>query len=364
MTLNELISHLEGLFPRYLQEDYDNSGLQIGQANVAIQGVLVALDCTEVIVQEAIDKKCNVIVVHHPLLFKGIKRIGWASEIERIIHRCIKHDIAVYAIHTNIDNHISGVNGKIADILGLIQRRVLVPKKQTLYKLSVYTPIDHQQAVHDSLCRVGAGGIGEYRDCAFFTEGVGTFTPSKEANPTIGKADEPTEVAEVKMEYLIEKHRLAESLEAMRSKHPYEEVAHDLILLENTNGALGSGLVGILPEAIEAEKFLLELKNRFRCGVIKHTKLTGKMIKKVALCGGSGSFLTSEALRQNADIFISADFKYHDFFAAEGKIILADIGHYESEQYTSALLVEIIQEKFPTFAVRLTENNTNPINIL
>ena len=364
MKLFQLTAYLEERFPLNLQEDYDNSGLQLGDPSMDITSVLVALDCTEAIVEEAIQTGSNLILVHHPILFKGIKRLGVSTEIERILHRCIKQDIAIYAIHTNLDNHIDGVNSKIASTIGLRQCRILQPKPHTLFKLVVYTPVDSEERVHEAICAAGAGNIGNCYNCGYTTVGIGKFTPNEKANPSIGEAHVPTRQEEAKMEYLLEKQNIGTVLSAMKRAHPYEEVAYDLIALENSNAQVGSGMIGELPEPMDALDFLSQLKEAFNCGVIRYTALQNKPIRTVALCGGAGSFLLSQAILQNADIFISGDFKYHEFFGAENKIIIADIGHYESEQYTSALLVEIIREKFPTFAVRLTVNNTNPINFL
>ncbi len=364
MKLFQLTAYLEERFPLNLQEDYDNSGLQLGDPSMEITRVLVALDCTEAIVKEAIETGSNVILVHHPILFKGIKRIGVSTEIERILSQCIKHDIAIYAIHTNLDNHIDGVNAKIAETIGLTQCRVLQPKQHTLFKLLVYTPEDSEERVHEAVCAAGAGNIGNYYNCGYATLGTGTFTPNEKANPAIGEAHVPTRLQEAKMEYILEKNNIGAVLAAMKAAHPYEEVAYDLIALENSNTQVGSGMIGQLPAPIDELEFLNHLKHAFNCGVIRYTALQQKPIRTVALCGGAGSFLLAQAIQQNADIFISGDFKYHEFFGAENKIVIADIGHYESEQYTSALLVEIIREKFPTFAVQLTVNNTNPINFL
>ena len=364
MKLQHVSAFLEGKFPSYLQEDYDNSGWQLGDPQHQLTGVLVALDCTEAIVEEAIRKQCNLIIAHHPILFKGLKRLGVSSEIERIIHRCIKHDIAIYAIHTNLDNHIQGVNGKIAEKIGLHQCKILAPKGNTLFKLSFYTPVADQAKVHQAVCEAGAGMIGNYYNCGFSIEGKGTFTPNEFANPTLGQAHVPTELTEVKMEYVVSREKVHAVLDAAKNAHPYEEVAHEIIMLHNTNQEIGSGLIGQLNAPMDELAFLKQLKETFQCEGIRHTALLGKPIQTVAVCGGAGSFLLADALRQKADVFISGDFKYHEFFGAENRILIADIGHYESEQYTSELIVGLIREKFPTFAVQLTENNTNPINFL
>ncbi len=364
MKLFQLTAYLEERFPLNLQEDYDNSGLQLGDLSMEITRALVALDCTEVIVEEAIRNGSNLIIVHHPILFKGIKRIGVSSEIERMLRRCIKHDIAIYAIHTNLDNHIDGVNAKIASKLGLTKCRILQSLPHSLLKLVVYAPLEAQESVHEAICSAGAGNIGNYYNCGFAAVGIGTFTPNDKANPSIGKAHVPSNLQEAKMEYILEKHKVNAVISAMKEAHPYEEVAYDIIALENMNTQLGSGMIGELPNPIDEMSFLTRLKQTFNCGAIRYTALQHKPIRTVALCGGAGSFLLPQAIQKNADIFISADFKYHEFFGAEGNIVIADIGHYESEQFTSTLLVDIIKEKFPTFAVQLTENNTNPINFL
>lgn len=362
MKTKELIDYLEGRFPLYLQESYDNCGLQIGDIDQDVSGILVALDCTEAVIDEAISLHYNTIITHHPLLFKGIKRIGKSTSIERIIRKCIKHDVVLYALHTNLDNHGEGVNKRICEKLGIFQPRPLVPYRGNLYKLVVFTPQDAVDSLHKALGDAGAGGIGNYYDCGFHSPGIGLFTPNEQATPSLGTAHVPERVEEMKMEYLVPKNKLHQVLRAMHETHPYEEVAHDVLLLENADPTLGSGMVGELAVPMEEQAFLSFVKETFNASVIRTSPLLTRTISRVAVCGGSGSFLLGEALRQQADVFISSDFKYHEFFEAEGKLMIADIGHYESEQFTQDLLVEIIQEKFPTFAVRITEHNTNPIN--
>ena len=364
MVLRKLIQFLENKFPLGLQEDYDNSGLQLGDVNQEISGVLIALDCTEAIIDEALEKKCNVILVHHPLLFKGIKRIGTSTSTERIIRKCIQNDLNVYAIHTNLDNHIDGVNAKIAEKIGLQVREILLPKVGLLFKLSIYIPTENVELFHESMCETGVGSIGNYIDCSFQTLGIGTFTPTGSANPTIGSLGEVTKQEETRIDYLIEKNQVEKALNTMRLAHPYEEVAHDLIPLSNVHGLRGSGMIGMLDAPKPGKTLLEELKAVFNCGTIKYTAEVRENVHKIAFCGGSGSFLLERAIQMGADVFISADFKYHDYFRAEGKIQIIDIGHFESEQFTCELLAEIIQEIIPTFAVHLTENNTNPVNYI
>jgi dinuclear metal center YbgI/SA1388 family protein len=364
MELQVLVNFLEKEFPLSLQEDYDNSGLQLGDKKSEIKGVLVSLDCTEQVVLEAIEKNCNVLICHHPLLFKGLKKITTATYVERTVRLCIQHDIAVYAVHTNLDNHPKGVNFEISKRIGLMNTKILAPKNAPLYKLSVYTPIAALEAVDAAIFEAGGGSIGEYSACHFRQEGIGTFKPSPIANPTIGEIEVRSEVEEYKVDYLVEAQHLDGVLNAMNSAHPYEVVAHDIILLQNQAENLGAGQIGELPSPCDEKEFLERIKEIFACKGIRYTKFLNKPIKKVAVCGGSGSFLTKAAIRQGADCYITSDIKYHEFFDAEEQLLLVDIGHYESEQYTSHRLMEILKEKFTNFAIRLSEINTNPINYL
>ena len=362
ITVKSIIKSLEEQFPLEWQEPYDNSGLQIGTLENQVTGILLALDCTEEIVDEAIAKKLNLIIVHHPIFFKGIKRITPTHSIGRIVQRCIKNEITVYAIHTNLDNHILGVNGKIAEKIGLHQCKILAPKENSLYKVSFYTPVADQAQVHEAVCEAGAGMIGNYYNCGFTVEGKGTFTPNEFANPTLGKAHVPTVLAEAKMEYVVSHDKVSAVLNAAKSAHPYEEVAHEIILLQNTNQEIGSGIIGKLKTPMDEMEFLKQLKDTFQSGCIRHTTLLGKPLRTVAVCGGSGSFLLPNAIREEADIFISGDFKYHEFFESEGKIVIADIGHFESEQFTSDLLHEFLHPKFKEISIVTSGINTNPIH--
>lgn len=364
MQLAQIIQFLEQKFPLDLQESYDNAGLIYGRPEQEITGALVSLDCTEAIVDEAIETGCNLIIAHHPIVFKGLKKLNGKTYIERVVERCIQHQIAIYAIHTNLDNHHQGVNQKIASKLGLVNTRILKPMSKQLSKLVVYVPKTDFQKVDLAILGAGAGQIGKYSECHFRSEGIGTFTPGKDANPVIGTIHVREEVQEIKLEYVVSNHLISDVLTAMKQAHPYEEVAYELIALLNQHQDLGAGMVGELPEPIESLEFLKKIKDIFNCGCIKYTALVQPQIKTVALCGGSGSFLLPDAIRAKADLYISADFKYHEFFDAESKLIIADIGHFESEQYTSELLTEIIKENFPNFAIRLTKLNTNPVNYL
>ncbi|MFT3700948.1 MAG: Nif3-like dinuclear metal center hexameric protein [Agriterribacter sp.] len=361
MKIKDIINVLESLAPPSLQESYDNAGLITGNAQEECTGVICSLDVTETILEEAIRKKCNLIVAHHPIIFRGIKRLTGKNNTERAIITSIKHDIAIYAIHTNLDNVLNGVNGKIADRLGLIDQQILLSKEGILKKLYTFVPHSHAEAVRAAIWQAGGGNIGNYSECSFNAEGTGTFKGNDTTTPFVGKPGELHYEKEIKVEVIFPAWLQSQIIAALQTAHPYEEVAFDIIQLSNNYQAAGSGITGLLPEPVEETAFLTLLKNAFHLPVIRHTGLRGKMIKKVAICGGAGSFLIPNALASKSDIYITSDIKYHEFFEADNKILMADIGHFESEQFTIDLLHDILREKFPTFAVLKTEVNTNPV---
>lgn len=361
MIVNQITNFLETIAPTSLQEDYDNAGLLTGNASMPCTGVLISLDCTEAIVQEAIDKKCNLIVVHHPIIFSGLKKINGKNYVERTIIKAIKNDIAIYAIHTNLDNVLHGVSGKMAKLLGLQNIQILSQKKNILQKLAVFVPKENAQQLIDALFAEGAGNIGNYSECSFSTTGIGSFMPEENASPAKGKIGTRNSSEEIKIEVIFPAWLQGQIIQAMKANHPYEEVAHDIYNLANTYQETGSGIVGNLPEAITEKDFLAKLSAIFKVKVVRHTALTGKKIQKVALCGGAGSFLINAAKVAGADVYVTADVKYHEFFDADGQLLLADIGHYESEQFTIDLLFELLSDKFPNFALLKTGVNTNPV---
>jgi dinuclear metal center YbgI/SA1388 family protein len=362
MKLKDLIKHLESIAPLAYQEDYDNAGLLVGNENNEVHSALVALDCTEAIVDEAILHNCDLIITHHPIIFKGLKKLNGKNYIERVILKAIKHDIALYAIHTNLDSVQQGVNKVICDRLGIVNPVMLSPKKGQLKKLVTYCPLAEADAVRDAVFAAGAGNIGNYSECSFNSTGSGTFKGNEETDPYVGVPGIRHQEQEVKIETIFRAQDERKVLLALFETHPYEEVAYDIYPLENKNQEVGAGMVGFLEAAMDANNFLQLVKTQMKASVIRHTEILPKPIRKVAVCGGSGSFLLKDALAAGADAFVTADFKYHEFFDAEQKLIIADIGHFESEQFTSNLLLDIIKEKFPNFAIRLTAQNTNPIN--
>ncbi len=361
MKLSQLTTYLESLAPPAYQEDYDNSGLIVGHPDQDIFQALVSLDCTEAVVDEAIAKNCQVIVSHHPIVFKGLKRFNGKSYIERVVEKAIRNNIALYAIHTNLDNMMNGVNARICQTLGLDNYRILAPKHNLLKKLVTYVPQSHAEAVRSALFAAGAGNIGNYSECSFNADGTGTFKAGPDTNPYVGEQGKQHHENEVRIETIFPAILESKILMALVLAHPYEEVAYDLYALTNQHQQVGAGMIGELNTPVDEETFLFHIKEKMKAHVIRHTALTGKHIKKVAVCGGSGGFLLKQAIAAGADIFITADYKYHEFFDAEGKIVIADIGHFESEQFTQQLLYENITNKFINFAVRLTEVNTNPV---
>jgi len=364
MIVQDVINHLEELSPLAYAEDFDNVGLLVGNKNAVVSGILVTLDTIEAIVDEAIEKKCNLIVSFHPIIFKGLKQLTGNSYVERVVMKAIKHDISIFAIHTALDNAINGVNDMICEQLELINRKILIPQNATIKKLTTYVPKAELNNVRDALFKAGAGSIGNYDNCSFNVEGTGTFNGNESSHPTKGEKGITQEEQEVKLSVIFAKHLKNNILQTLFKTHSYEEVAYEIITLENKNQDIGMGMIGELPEQIDEISFLKELKSKMKTSAIRHSQLLNKPIKKVAVLGGSGSFAISAAKAANADIFITSDLKYHDFFQAESSILLADIGHYESEQFTKSLLVAYLTKKIPNFAIILSNTDTNPVKYL
>ena len=362
MLLKEITDALNEIAPLSLQESYDNAGLITGDPQMKVTGALLCLDSTEEVIDEAISKNVNLVIAHHPIVFAGLKSLTGKNYIERTIIKAIKNDIAIYAAHTNLDNVSHGVNNKIAERLGLEERRILQPSGGTLRKLVVFVPNDHVKAVQDAIFSAGGGAIGDYSECSFNLKGTGTFKAGDETDPFVGEKGERHHENETRIEIEYDKWKEGAILAAMRRAHPYEEVAYDIYEMKNSNPQIGSGMIGKLADPIGWQDFLQFLKSKMNVSVVRHTNPTTEEIEKVAVCGGAGSFLLPTAIAAGADVFITGDFKYHQFFDADGRIMIADIGHYESEQFTIALFGELLKEKFPTFALHFTDVNTNPIN--
>lgn len=361
MQLRTITDALESWAPRALQEPYDNCGLHVGDPSAEITSALVCLDCTPAVVEEAAAKGCQLIISHHPVIFKGLKSLAGKGYVERTIRAALKNDIALYAIHTNLDNLADGVNGEIAERLGLKKLHVLDPKPDHLRKLSVFVPLAHADALRRALFAAGAGNVGKYDECSFNMDGTGTFRAGSGSTPYVGKEGQQHAEPETRVEVICRATHERGVLAAMRAAHPYEEVAYDLVPLLNTDQHTGSGMVGEWEEGMAETEFLALLKDTFNLKALRHTKLLGRPVRRVALCGGSGAFLLGKAKAEGVDAYITGDVKYHEFFDADGEVLLADIGHYGSEQFTMDLIQRRLGELFPTFAVRLTENVTDPI---
>ena len=361
MQIKDLAACIEAFAPLSLQEDYDNSGLIIGRPDSEVHGALLCIDVTESLMEEALKRGCDMIIAHHPLIFKAIRQITGSNATERIIELAIRNGIAIYAAHTNLDHSSSGVNAMLSQKIGLTDYSVLKPMQDVLLKLVTFCPSDYAAALRDALFQAGAGHIGNYDNCSFSAAGTGSFRALENTHPFVGEKNELHFENEVRIETVFPAYAQREVIRALLAIHPYEEVAYDIYKLENNFEGAGSGMIGELQQSMDEQEFLLHIKQLTGGSTIRHTAFTGKKISKVALCGGSGSFLIPAAIASGADVFLSGDIKYHDFFIPEGKILLADIGHYESEQFTKELLFTLLTKKFPNFAIFISVTPTNPI---
>ncbi|RPE09797.1 Nif3-like dinuclear metal center hexameric protein [Chitinophaga lutea] len=364
MYIHDIIQVLEAFAPLSYQEHYDNAGLIFGSPETPVTGVLLTLDATEAVLDEAKEKGCNLVVAHHPIVFGGLKKITGRNYVERVAIKAIKNDIAVYAAHTNLDNVRGGVSAMMAARLDLQHTRVLAPKRELLRKLYTFAPLADAEIVRAALFAAGAGHIGKYRECSFYSNGTGTFKGAPDTDPYVGKPGERHLEEETRIEVIFPAHLEDWVIRALLQHHPYEEVAYDVVKLENAYAEVGSGLIGTLPAEMDEMDFLHLVKERFNTACVRYTPLRGKKVRQVALCGGAGSFLLKQAKSAGADAFVSADFKYHEFFDAENQLIIADVGHFESEQFAVDLFYHILTENFRKFAPLKSTINTNPVNYL
>ena len=364
MLVKEVIDIIEEFAPPAYAEDFDNVGLLVGDKNSTVTGALITLDTLESVVDEAISKKCNLIVSFHPIVFSGLKKLTGKDYVEKTVIKAIKNDIAIYAVHTALDNQYKGVNDMICEKIGLKNRQILIPRKDSIKKLTTFVPNEQAAEVRKALFEAGGGSIGNYDNCSFNLKGEGSFKPNAEANPVIGKRGKVHLEAETQISLIYPAHVERKLMQALFSAHPYEEVAYEISVLENENQHLGMGMLGKLETPENEKSFLKRIKDEFNCGCIRHSELRGKPIKKVSVLGGSGSFAINQAKAAGADIFLTADLKYHDFYKAGNDFILADIGHYESEQFTKDLLHSYLTKKISNFALILAETNTNPIKYI
>lgn len=364
MRISQIIEALEDFAPLPLQEDFDNAGLQVGFAGDHLRGILVCLDVTEEIINEALDLDCNLIITHHPLIFKPIKKLTGKTYIERCVMAACRHNIAVYSAHTNLDNAYQGVNFKLAEKIGLQNVRVLKPKEDALLKLVTFVPVDHADSIRNVLFNADAGHTGDYDSCSFNVEGEGTFRALEYTNPFVGKRGELHRESEIRIETVIPAYRKSSVLRMLLAAHPYEEPVFDFYPLANTWNRAGSGVVGELPIEEDEESFLQRIKAIFQLKSIQHSPFTGRMIRDVALCGGSGAFLIKDAIAYGADVFLTGEAKYNDYYDVEDHILLGVLGHYETEVCTKEIFYDVITKKIPNFAIHFTSVNTNPVNYM
>ena len=362
MTVKNVLTILEEWAPSSYAEDFDNVGLLVGNPDQSCSGILVCLDCLEAVVDEAILQKCNTIVSFHPILFEGLKKITGKDYVERVVIKAIQNNIAIIAMHTRLDNHPQGVSDVIATQLGLLNTQILMPKTSTIKKLLTYVPESHFETVLQAIHDAGGGSIGNYEECSFSHVGTGQFKGNAVSQPALGKPHEKTKVQEVQIQMVFKTHQEAALLRALHQSHPYESVAYEIITTDNIDPDVGMGMIGDCPEILDAKTFMESVKKKLNCSHIRHTTLLKDPIKKVAVLGGSGSFAIAAAKQQKADVFITSDLKYHQFFQAENQLILMDIGHYESEQFTKNLIFDYLTKKMPNFAIVLSNINSNPVN--
>ena len=360
--IGDIIDALQEWAPTAYAEDFDNTGLLAGDRSLACSGVLIAHDAVVTVIEQAIEQKCNLVVCFHPILFSGLKKLTGSTYVEKALLKAIQNDIAIYALHTALDNHPQGVNEASAAALGLQTTQKLIPQKDNLSQLVTYVPEADYAAVASALHAAGAGALGNYDTCHFSTPGTGQFRGNADSRPAIGQAEEISRVKEIRLETLVEKHAQKNILKTLFATHPYESVAYELIPINNTDPSRGMGLLGELPEAMAPTPFMEHCRSVFGTPVLRHSQLLDQKIRKVALLGGSGSFAIGAAKAAGADAFLTADLKYHNFFEAEGKILLVDIGHYESEQFTQKIIHAHLEEKFPNFANISQSSATNPVN--
>ena len=364
LRVKDILKEIEQYAPLPLQESFDNAGVQVGDVNQPATGALLCLDVTGEVVDEAIEMGCNLIVSHHPLAFKAFKSLTGSTYIERCMMKACKYDLVIYAAHTNLDNAAGGVNFRLAELIGLENVRVLSPQKGALLKLVTFVPEAYADLVRTTLFNAGAGAIGGYDSCSFSLPGSGTFRAGEGTNPFCGEIGELHVESEIRIETILPAFRKSTVTRALLSVHPYEEPVWNIVNLDNTNPVTGFGIIGELAEPADSLTFLQQVKKTFRCKVVRHTAICKSQIRKVAVCGGSGAFLTSAAIAQGADIYITGDYKYHDFFQAENRLILTDIGHYESEQFTKEIFYELVTKKISNFAIQFSKVETNPIHYL
>lgn len=362
MTVKDIMGCITAIAPLSWQEDYDNAGLQVGDLGAEVHKALIALDVTEAVVNEALAKQCDLIVSHHPLIFKGLKHVTSRSFIERIVRKAIKQDLNIISMHTNLDNSYWGVSRVLAERLGLSHLEILDPMSGKLFKLVVFVPLEAADQVRQVMFAAGAGCIGNYDSCSFNVDGAGSFKAGEQCHPYVGEIGELHFERETRVETVVPEHLLSDVIKAMKAVHPYEEVAYDVYPLQNDYPFAGAGMKGRYEVALSETEFLQRAAEALGSPCLRHSALTGRKVTEVAVCGGSGAFLLSCAKRNHVDVFLTADIKYHDFFEPDGDLLMVDAGHFETEQFSKVLIKDLIQKKFPNFAAEIAETNTNSVH--
>lgn len=361
MLLKEVITQIEHKIILPQAEDFDNVGLLCGNADREVTGILVCHDALEAVVDEAAEAGCNLIVCFHPIIFSGLKSLTGKNYVERAVMKAIENKIAIYAVHTAWDNDYFGVNYRICEELKLKNQTILMPKKHGLQQLVVYVPKDYSEKVKQAAFDAGAGNIGFYDECSFSVSGKGNFRPLPGSDPFEGEECVRESTEEDVLYFIFESYRQKKVLAKVREAHPYEEMAYQIYQLENENAYEGLGRYGDLEEEMEECEFFNLVKETFALQVIRHSESIGKKIRRIGVLGGSGASGISAALAAGCDAYLTGDLKYHDFFRAEGRMLLCDIGHFESERFVTQQLFQIFSEKFTKFAVLKSNVNTNPV---
>lgn len=362
IPLRTLLACIEQWAPFSWQESYDNAGLILGDPDRNVTEALVCFDVTPEVVDEAVRIGAGLIVSHHPAIFKGIKRINPASRLGYMIKQSLCHDIAWCALHTNLDNTLNGVNSYLCEQLGLKDVQPLAPLQDIYGKLQVYVPEAYAEKLRQALAEAGCGAGARYDACSYSSRGEGRFRAGSQAHPFSGQIGELHCEAECKIECLYPLHKTRQVLDVLRTNHPYEEPAFDLLPLRNEATGQGAGAIGNLQESMQETELLDKLKELTGTHCIRHSGFRGRKIRRIALCGGSGGSFIGNACARQADAYITGDLKYHDFADAGSGTWLVDIGHFESEKFAMELIFRFIRKNFPNFAVSISEQARNPVS--
>lgn len=366
MIVKELIKYLEDWAPPGAAWEKDNVGLLVGSGDEKIENIFLSLELTGEVLEQALKKNCNFIFTHHPLIFNPVKNLDVnKNPNSKLIYKLIKNDINLFSAHTNLDFTKDGVSFTLAKKLKLNKITFLKNEESNQFKVVVFLPETNLDEVASAMFNQGAGIIGEYNNCSFRTNGIGTFKGSANSNPFIGKKENFEKANEVRLEVLVDSWKLNKVINAMLKSHPYEEPAYDIYPLRNKNVNYGAGAIGELDNEMNVNEFLKHVEKSLLLSNFRFVNGNKRRIKKVAVCGGSGSELLNDAISKNADVFITADIKYHTFHDAKNKILLIDAGHYETEVVILKIVEEkikkLIKEKKENIKVYKYSSSTNPV---